>query len=476
MTIASTFKHLLFRTTCYLVLMLSVHGTVRQGYSFGLFVSEEPMATSSTARVMVAKTPTGLRYYLQGKAATEAEAKAFWLIPMPNVVNLDENPPLINSIDPALLQELADMTAPIFEGSCDDEPNGDIADAKQVFSSEAIPLSYAYPFNAQKLSPPLDNPEAPSQLHDFLIREGISITEEIDNLIFWASDQNLMILVVEYEERYISEGASPALEIDITVPPETPLRVALKQLTSTVMGTSTDFVFYAMGDTRFRANFPTRELDLSPVSFTSADTTDYLMQFDVTVLAQQSQVFITEYVGNLDPSTFADERLATLRNELRADKLTRLRARLIGAALRTNAEIITLRGDMGGNYTRAHRVPGFECLEMAGEMAGEDAGEMAGEMAGEDAGEMAGEAAGEEGGEMAGEMAGEEEAGEIAGDEAAGMNAGEDTAGEAMSEEMSASSDDGGCQSNTTTRQPTWLVIFLAFFLIRLRRVRQHNL
>ena len=51
------------------------------------------MATDSKARLLVARTSTGLKFLVQGRAATEAEDKAFWLLPVPNVSNLDENPP-----------------------------------------------------------------------------------------------------------------------------------------------------------------------------------------------------------------------------------------------------------------------------------------------------------------------------------------------------------------------------------------------
>jgi hypothetical protein len=417
--------------------------------AFGLFVSTDPIATSETARVLVARTDRGLRYLIQGKVAAESEGKTFWVIPVPNVANTEENPPLINSIDPAPLSELAELTMPRFEGACGDEPNGESADGSQTFSAEPIPLVYAYVFNAQKLtSPPMD-PEAVSEAHRFFITEDIEITDELNELINWSLDQNFMLLVVEYEERYLTVGASPTIDVSLTLPENTGIRVALKQLTNTLMGNSTDFVFYMMGDQRVRANFPTRELDTSVVSFTSPDATDYLMQFDLVALAQQSQVFITEFVGNLTPSTFTDESLAEWRNLILASKITRLRARFIEAALRNNAESITLRGEAGGNYSRAHRVPGFTCVEEAGEeMAGE---EMAGEMSGEMAGEMAGE-------EMAGEeMAGEEMAGQMMTN-----TGGEDEASEDMT------TDDEGCQSSGA-RGHSLLWVMLIILCVRRR-------
>jgi hypothetical protein len=468
----------LTRLFCLLSFTLGLSITAQSTYrahAFGLFISTDPISTSSTARLLVARTERGLRYLIQGKAATESEGKTFWVIPVPNVANTEENPPLINAIDPAPLMEVADLTMPRFEGACADEPNGQVADARQEFSEEAIPYSYAYVFNAQKLSPPPMEPEGDSELHRFFANEGITVSEELDELMRWSLDQNLMLLVIEYEERRLSAGASPAIDVSLTLPENTAMRVALKQLTNTVMGTSTDFVFYVMGDERARANFPTRELDTSVVSFTSPDTTDYMMQFDVVALAQQSQVFITEFVGNLTPSTFADELLATWRNELASSKLTRLRARFIAAALRNNAESITLRGEAGNNYSRAHRVPGFMCAEEAGEMAGEEAGEEAGEMAGEVAGETSGEMAGEEAGEEAGEMAGEE-AGEGAGEMAGEMEAGEESeAGEVgeMESMGSGSSSDDGCQS--ASRAPntlSWLLVLIALFITS-RRVRR---
>lgn len=457
--------------TASLLILTSSSLVSPQAYGFGLFVSAEPIGTSETARVLVVRTETGLRYFIQGKVSVEAETKGFWVIPVPNVTNTEENPPLIRPLEPAVFEELAELTTPRFEGACNDEPNGQVADARQEFSTELIPFTYGYEFNATKLVPPPMDPEGVSALHQFFINEGIEVGEQLNALIDWSYNQNFMLLVVEYEERYLTVGASPAIDVSLALPADTQLRIALKQLESSVMGNSTDLVFYHMSDERTRANFPTRELDISPVSFNSPETTDYLMQFDVVALMQQSQVFITEFVDNVTPSTFTNELLATLRNELLASKLTRLRARFIAAALRNNAESVTLRGEPGGNYSRAHRVEGFMCPEMGGEEAGEMSGEEAGEMGGEEAGEMSGEESGEMGGEEAGEMGGTE-AGEMenqAGDDAGEMEgqAGDDTEDEAgESAEMNASSgDDGGCESRSA-RHFSDLVLALALIAL----------
>jgi hypothetical protein len=98
--------------------------------AFGLFVSSEPIATSETGRILVVRTPTGIRYLLQGKVALEAESKAFWLIPVPNVANTDDNPPLIRPLDPAVLEELAELSVPRFEGACDGEPQDQASTAR----------------------------------------------------------------------------------------------------------------------------------------------------------------------------------------------------------------------------------------------------------------------------------------------------------------------------------------------------------
>ena len=64
-------------------------------------MSTDPISTSETARVFVARTERGLRYLIQGKVASESEGRTFWVVPVPNVANIEENPPLINAIDPA---------------------------------------------------------------------------------------------------------------------------------------------------------------------------------------------------------------------------------------------------------------------------------------------------------------------------------------------------------------------------------------
>ena len=435
-----------------------------QAHAFGLFVSADPISTSSSARMLIVRTENGLKLMIQGKAATEAEDKAYWLIPMPNVINLDQDPPVIRAIDPAPLDELADLSVPSFEGACEDEPNGQIADAKQVFDNTPVDFVRALPFNAQKLSPPPNDPEGESQLHGYLSGQGLVVDEELDELIRWASDQNLMIMLIEFEERVLSEGSSPALEIDLTLPEDTGLRVALKQLTNTVMGDTTDFVFYLMGQERYRANFPTQELDLSLVSFNGEESTDYLMQFDVVSLARQSQVFITEYVGNLTPSTFSDASLAELRNQTLASKLTRLRARFIAAALRNNAETVSFRGEAGGNYERNYRVEGYMCPEPAGEEAGAESGMEAGAEAGAEAGIEAGIEAGVEAGAEAGAEAGMEAGDEVEAGEQVEAGA-EVEAGEMMESESRSS--DEGCQQNRPWSHSLWMSLMCMAWCVR---------
>ena len=160
-----------------ILLGISAHGVfTNTANAFGLFVSTDPMATSQTARAFVARTERGLRYLIQGKVATESEGKTFWVIPVPNVANTEENPPLINAIDPAPLAEIADLTMPRFEGTCGDEPNGQSADGSQEFESDSIPLVFAYVFNAQKLTPPPMDTEGISEIHRFFANEGIEVT------------------------------------------------------------------------------------------------------------------------------------------------------------------------------------------------------------------------------------------------------------------------------------------------------------
>lgn len=464
-----------------LTLSLCLSLIYSEASAYGLFLTEEGPASGPHARVLVTPTATGVRLMIQGEYTGTPNQSAFWLIPVPNVTNLDDDPPRLLSINSASLDELVEMSAPRFEGACEGEPNGQSSTEALPLRSGEVSATRALAFNAVKLTPPVNNPEGETDLHRYLTNAGMNVTAEVDELIRWTLDQNLMMLLFEFEPGALTPssegpeaGADPTVDIELTVDSNA-LRVALKPLSLSVMGRATDVVFWVLAQERFRASFPTRELDMSEVSFGSDERTDYLPRFDLLAQTQQSQVFITEYVSTLNAMSFEDERLATLRNEVVGTKLTRLRARLIPAALSTNAQVISLRADPGANYERAHRVQGYMCPEpMAGVEAGIEAGIEAGAEveAGAEAGVEAGTEAGvevEAGTEAGGEAGVEIEAGVEAGVE---VEAGAEVGAEP---EMSSSSNDGGCAQrsaphNTPTPIFTLLLALSSLTLILRRR------
>jgi hypothetical protein len=412
-------------------------------FAYGLFFTPDGVpASGHQARALVASTPTGLRLIIQGDYKGDLDSKAFWLIAVPNINNLDDHPPIIRSLGSDALDELVELTAPRFEGACEEVPNEQLSESTLQLTSGLVE-GRALSFNAVKLSPSENEPEGVSEFERFLDARGVTLTDDLLETFRWGLDQNFMFILVEYEAGAMSEGVSPTLDISLPLGENIAARVALKPLALSVMGTPSDLVFWTLGQTRQRVNFPTQEVDTSLVQFTSPETTDYLQQFDVLSQTQQTQLFVTEYAGVVDPATFFDQTLATLRNEILGTQLTRLRARMISAALRSNAASITFRDSNDGAYPRAHRVVGHECPEGGGAEGGAEGGtpEGGGEGGDADGGSdpSAGAIGGGEAGLDAGAQAGAPESAGVM--DSAGMTAGS-TAGR---EGTSASPDDGGC-------------------------------
>jgi len=384
----------------------------RAAGAYGLFVSAQGQTSGPAARALVARTPTGLRLLIQGQYRGAADATVYWLVPVPNVTDLDATPARLSVTSSAPLDELEALSAPRLEGACGEAPSGEVRVEALPLRSGLATARRALALNAVKLSPPEGNPDGESDARRYLATLGVPLTPEVDALLSWSLDQNLMIALVEFEAGGLLDAAGapvdPTLDLDLPLGGEPALRLPLRPLSVDLRGAPSDVALWVLGQERHRASFPTRELDFTPVRFRAPDATDYLPNLDIAAQGQQSQVFFTEFVGTVDPTTFADPALAALRSEVVGTKLTRLRARLLAAALRANADVVTLSAAPGPNYDRAHRVQGWACAPEGGAQGG-DAGGAQGGVGGAQGGEggAQGGAQGGVGGAQGGAQGGE---------------------------------------------------------------------
>ena len=169
-------------------------------HAYGLFVSASGQTSGPTARALVTRTPSGLRFLVQGRYQGPTNTKVYWLIPVPNVTDLDATPARLGVVSSAPLDELEVMSAPQLEGACEGVPNGEASVEALSLRPGLAVARRALAFNAVKLSPPEGNPDGESDLHRYLANSGVPLTPEVDELLRWSLDQNLMVAFVEFEE------------------------------------------------------------------------------------------------------------------------------------------------------------------------------------------------------------------------------------------------------------------------------------
>ena len=358
---------LVFSSLCVLYLCVNLVA-LKPSFGYGLFLTEDGPLRGGQGRTLLVQSSTGYQIITQGDISTHfsddlRRKSIYWLIPTYNIENLESaTPPSAQIISSAPLDELSELTAPQLQGACDDVPNGETAVMSLPLKSGTVGGGEIFFFNALKLQPPLENPNAPSAFNRFLDNEEVTLSPEIADAVLWALDQNLMLILVKFEPGLLDGEVDPTLSLNLPLSPIPSYQVAPYFASWSLMGNPSDFVFWILDQDRYRSNFPTRELDFEPISFVSETQTDYLQWFDVLVQTQQTQIVVPESVSTISSMSFTDPLLAQLRNDNVSTKLTRLRSRMSMAVLSNNGRIFDFRRANGGNYDRGHRIQGSMCV------------------------------------------------------------------------------------------------------------------
>jgi hypothetical protein len=344
-------------------------------FAFGIFISEQGIMKGNQSRVLITPLIDGIDLVIQGHYEDRAE-KLLWLIPVPNISNIEQYPVQANVIDSAVLDELSEMSKPKFEGSCEGTPNMEVADGEQKFAGGmGSPMPYqVFPLpptsNGGELNEYLD------QVGSYFSSKNIPMPSELNDLFTWALDQNVMFVIVELTAQGIAQNPKDVtLELTLKAPTTLDAKVYLKSFAYSTLGSmQSDIVYWILDQERFKsANFATIEADFNQVQFTAADQTNYLQTLDVQAFPSQSQKFFVEYAGQVNPATLQSPKLIELRAEKNATYLTRLRTRFTTTALKTTASILNfIPNDTQVPYSRSHRIPGFQCQSTAPDLGVED--------------------------------------------------------------------------------------------------------
>ncbi|MCA9546391.1 MAG: DUF2330 domain-containing protein [Myxococcales bacterium] len=279
-----------------------------------------------------------------------------WLIAVPNVPNARDNNVTASPASQAVLDELSDTTHPVLDGVCDGMPTGARANERQADEWGPVPAGglTGRVFEAAEV-------EA-GELTEFLTTtRGYTVDEALQAAIDDTLNQNYMFIAVHIDTAALgTQKLDPIISVTW---PEGPgaLRVGTRPIATAIPEGVADLVFFTLDSGRANGNLMTRELDFGAMAFTGPNQTDYRAQFDAQVAPLQTQVFVTEFAGAVDNTTFQDEGLENLRSASGASFLTRLHARMSAAVFRTNGKTFEFSPQGSGAYAREHEITGLNC-------------------------------------------------------------------------------------------------------------------
>lgn len=325
-----------------------------QAWAFGTFIGPEGSTVPmNAARTLVVRGPDSVQLVSQVNYAGNP-TKLLWIIGIPNFNMPADDGVLVGTLPQSAFEELEELTTPRLEGVCEGAPTGQMAEARQrdtwTGTNMALPVR-SFPV------PEIEMGRLAQHAADF----GVVIDEAAQAAIDGLVDQNFMVVAVR-----IDTAALGVNRVDPIVSIRYPL-AAGEQIRTAIFPTNTvvpadgpvDFVWWTLGSQRMRSSLPTDELDFATVQFVTNAETNYTEALDAALAPRQTQAFIREFAGGVDGG-FSDAGLEGIRQG--AVYLTRLRARLSGAALRaTRMATPTLRDDGTTAYERAHAVTAFMC-------------------------------------------------------------------------------------------------------------------
>lgn len=322
-----------------------------QAWAFGGLVTPDGNGMITASRAMVVRGAGEVVINLQARYQG-TPTSAVWLIPLPNFTEPADDGVRSGVVPQAPLDELAMATWPVLSGQCDDMPTGAVQQVPQIeqygpANQAALPTRF---FTVTDVTM--------GNLDNYLDGLGITLDMAMADAVNRVIDENFMIAAVRIDTTELGVNRIDPI-VSLRYPAEAGDQIKLGlRLLAPSSTTAADLVMWAFDSTRVRANFPTDELRYEDIRFISPTETDYVPAFDMQVSAQQTQRFIIENARAVDGATFVDGDLAAAAA---SGFMTRLRARMLPAALRNNLAFIVLREAGNGEVPREHAVQGYMC-------------------------------------------------------------------------------------------------------------------
>lgn len=324
-------------------------------WALGGLATADGSETIRATRVVVARGADDVRIIAQMRYQG-TPATAVWLIPLPNFTEPADDGVRGEAFTQAPLDALDAATRPVLDGECDGMPTGaqqEVLQLEQYGPANQMVLPTRF-FTAADIT--MGNLD--TYLTDVGVVPDMAMAEAINRVV----DENFMLAAVRIDTADLGVNRiDPVVRLRYPLDPGAQIKLGLRMLEPSTGDQPSDLIVWSLDQTRVRSNFNTEELDFAGVSFISPAETNYTQAFDMAVAPRQSQMFVWEYAGPAPDDGFGDATLATLIAETGATFVTRLRARVVKAALRNNVAFTTFREAGAAEVSRQHAVEGFMC-------------------------------------------------------------------------------------------------------------------
>jgi len=407
--------------------------------AFGTLIASDGVSITAS-RTLVVKHGAAIQIATQLKYTGSAE-KMVWLVGLPNENDTDlvRGEPLSQDVFDTLDQ----ITRPSLTPSCNGMPTGaspvPVQFAGGTFGPTAVLATSFFPAA-------LATKGAMDRLRPFLERNGFPIVDEdpIDETIKDLVDQNMMITAIIIDLAMLGQDRiDPIISLRYPADRDENATLALRGLMPNIpSGERANLVVWVLDDARAKIG-TTRDLNGDSIQLNADGTSNYNTVLEEQGAPFQSQVFFTEYAAAINADSVANAGLSGLLNESGATFLTRLRGRIVGAALRTNLAVVEVTTQGTAPRDNFFTVLAADCAPAMADAAVEEP------MPEDDAGSGGIQA------DMGGPLVGP--------DMAVGADAGTSGGG---------SDDDGGCAAFSTAHSAP-ILLFLLFLPLTLRRRRR---
>lgn len=324
-------------------------------WALGGLASPDGSETIRATRIVVARGADDVRIIAQMRYQG-APTTAVWLVPLPNFTEPADDGVRGEAVAQAPLDALDAATRPILDGECDGMPTGaqqEVLQLEQYGPGNQMVLPTRFFTAADITMGSLD-----TYLDGLGIVPDMAMAEAIGRVV----DENFMLAAVRIDTADLGvDRIDPIVRLRYPLEPGDQVKLGLRMLEPSTGDQPADLIIWSLDQNRTRTNFTTEELDFGGVRFIAPGETNYTQAFDMAVAPRQSQMFVWEFAGPAPGDGFGDAGLAALITETGAAFVTRMRARVIKAALRNNLAFTTFREAGAGEVPRQHAVEGFMC-------------------------------------------------------------------------------------------------------------------